>query len=413
MGVVKYIAAVLLLWFVSTVQAAEIKSIELPLGLTAQIYVPDSNKAHSQKLFPTLYIMDGQHFIYSAIGYQKSLNWRNQSSPEFIVVAINTDSLGDGVNRQTLLGKDSSKLIDMLKTNLIPFVRKNYPASDVQLYAGWEHAAGFGLDVFSTAPDMFNGYLLASSPVFTDERLQRVKKTIEESTLKLNTQFYLALGEHETYGVDAFRSLQSMLNESTHDINVLFNLSGTISHFTTPVDLFSNGLAWIFKDYPELNFYNLADLKKFGGIQAIQQYYLNRAERYHVSPVVGKNTLFTAARHAVGGDDWTLYSELVNAFGPVDTGVSAGWNHFFGKFHAKNGDYQTAMVLYNKGLQTNPAVHQLWSALAEVQGSLGAVQDALLSYEKALSLVANDSQEYATYKQQMDRLTSASMRNAL
>lgn len=338
--------------------------VDFSSKISVQIYQPDPTEVHEQKAFPTLYIMDGQHFIHSAVGYQQSLNWRNPTSPEFIVVAINTSNIGDSsAQRRNLLNADSETLIGVIKEEIIPFVESHYPASDMRLFAGWENAGGFAIDLLTTSPDLFESFLFASSPNISADRLKNVENLITQSVKNktvLNKQLYIALGTQENYAIDAFNQLNLLGKSHPNQLNVQYVLSSDLNHFTTPINLFTQGLAWVFRDYPAVNFYSVDDIFSFGGIPAVQEYFAQRGERYHVSKSAAENTVFTMARHAVQADDLGLFLEIEQTLGKLNQETfQAYWAHFFVTFLVKHKQWQRAEEILHPVMARFPHVPQL------------------------------------------------------
>ncbi len=344
--------------------AAQIDTISFDLDIQVQIYQPGPTLEHDQEKFPTLYIMDGQHFIHSAIGYQESLNWRNSSSPEFIVVAIDTHRIGDGsARRRELLNQDSAELIELIEKDIIPYVDEHYPTSNMRLFAGWEHAGGFALDLLTTRPDLFDSFLFASSPNLSAERLKNVEKLFASAVASkdtLNKQLYLALGSQENYAIEDFAKINELGEDYPAQLEVHYTLSSDLSHFTTPIDLFTSGLAWAFADYPAVSFYDIKDIHSFGGVRAVKDYFAKRGQRYHVSSTVAENTKFTMARHAVDADDLDLFLAIERELGKLDQeAFSAYWTYFFVSFLLKHNQLQRAEEMMDSAITRNPEVPQL------------------------------------------------------
>ncbi|WP_417446407.1 hypothetical protein [Kangiella sp.] len=344
--------------------AAQIDTISFDLDIQVQIYQPDPTLEHDQEKFPTLYIIDGQHFIHSAIGYQRSLNWRNSSSPEFIVVAIDTHRIGDSsARRRELLNQDSVELIDLIEKDIVPYVDEHYPASNMRLFAGWEHAGGFALDLLTTRPDLFDSFLFASSPNLSAERLKNVEQlfaSAEASKDTLNKRLYLALGSQENYAIEGFDKLKELSHDYPSQLEVHYKLSSDLSHFTTPIDLFTSGLAWVFADYPALIFYDINEIHAFGGVPAVKDYFAKRGQRYHVSSTVSENTKFTMARHAVDANDLELFLAIERDLEKLDQQeFPPYWGHFFANFLLKHDQLQRAEEIIRSVLSRHPEIPQL------------------------------------------------------
>lgn len=366
-----------------------------------QIYVPDTGG--EQQRFPVLYIMDGQHYMHSAIGIQHSLTHRNASLAKFIVVAIDTSTIGDASSeRQSLLTAQSDNLINLIGKKLIPLIDTQFPSTGENVYFGWEFAAGFGLDLMMSHPVLFDGFLLASSPTYTDERISRLHSFLKQNS-EYATSVYLTLGQKEDYAIEAHNRLNQLLSR-TPNVKVKYSLSNQYDHYTTPIDALSNGLRWYFSDFSEIVFYDYEDIARFGGVKGVEAYYLKRAARYGTPKKPANNTLFTMARHAAEHDDWETFQLIINKFGEFEIGESAWWNSFFGRFYLQHNEINKAKTLFKKGLLKQQNSHQIWAALGDVNHQLNLLPEAMQAYEKAIKYVDNDESLREQYLLKLNKL---------
>ena len=367
-----------------------------------QIYVP--NTEGEQQRFPVLYMMDGQHYMHSAVGIQQSLTHRNASLAKFIVVAIDTSIIGDSTSeRQSLLTDRSENLINLIGKQLIPLIDTQFPSTGENVYFGWEFAAGFGLDLMVRLGTQFKGFLLASSPTFTDDRISHLGSYLTQKPER-EMSVYLTLGQQEDYAIDAYNRLNNLLLSHPANIEVKYTLSNQYDHYTTPLDALSNGLRWYFRDFPEIVFYDYQDIAKFGGIEGVEAYYLQRAARYGTPKKPANNTLFTMARHAAEHDDWETFQLIIKKFGEFEIGESAWWNYFFGRFYLQQNEVEQAKTLFTRGLLKQQKSHQLWGALGDANHQLGLISEAVQAYEKAIKYVDNDESLKAQYLLKLNRL---------
>lgn len=360
------IVALLLSALVSfSAKGSQFDSVDFSLELQVQIYQPNPETEHEQLKFPTLYIMDGQHFMHSAVGYQQSLNWRNASSPEFIVVAIDSSRLGDSsALRRDLLNQDSATLIHVIEKEIIPYIDSHYPVSDTRIFAGWEHTGGFALDLLLNRPELFDSFLFASAPNISDTRLSQLAALLsaasKQNNATLNKKLYIALGSQEHYATTAFARLNELGNAYPEHLQTKYKLSPELSHFTTPIDLFTFGLAWIFDDYPAINFYDIADIHNFGGVKAVKHYFEKRAQRYHVSSTVAENTKFTMARHAVEANNPDLFMAIESELGKLNhEAFPPYWAYFFVNFLIEHAELQRATEIMKSVIKRHPDVPRL------------------------------------------------------
>lgn len=391
----------------ATAQPSQLRHVTVNDELSLDIYVP---KNQSNKRFPTLYVMDGQHYMFNAIGYQKALTKGTMNvdvSPEFIVVGINTSALNESGIRGTYLNRRSSEFIALLNEHIIPYVDKHTPSNQERYYFGWQFAATAGLSLFNSHPRLFKGYLLASGPYYTDTQFQQLEATLKNNAA-LNTQFYLSLGKQELHATDAHNTFSTILGKYPssgvqHKYNYFDRFSIRYDHFTTVFDSFSHGLEWLFSDYPDMTFYSVADIQQFGGINAVKTYYQKRGARYNLSPEVGNQAKFSMFRHAVEEDNLAFFQQLEDALGQYEV---KGWHTFFARFFAKHGLLNRAEKTYQDALVTRPESHKIWAELADVYVQQKRHQQALSAYQNALQFAPAGSDLAAGYAQKISNINA-------
>ncbi|MCJ8321234.1 MAG: alpha/beta hydrolase-fold protein [Colwellia sp.] len=341
-------------------QLKELHKVVINEQLSIDIYVPQGDRT-SGKQYPTMYVMDGKYYFYNAIAFQKSLRHNVNKSPEFIVVGININDLPDNPNlRRELLGDSADKMISLLENQVFPYVDKHFPSNHTRMYFGWQFAAGFGLELFSKRPNLIEGYFLASSPMFSDKRIPRLADTLQKHK-GLNNYFYLTLGETELHATSKHHTLSKLLKQHEQNgIKSHYNLSDNHNHQTTPLDSFTSGLEWYFSDFPDMTFYSVDDVGKFGGASAVKEYYNNRGSRYNISPKVGKQARFSMFRHAAKEDDWETFQSFERELGEYELTDKSSeyWFKFFGQFYQKNTPFR-AEKLYKQAVEVHPTSHHL------------------------------------------------------
>ena len=388
-----------------TEQPSQFQHVQVNDELSLDIYIPNDAQ---QKSYPTIYVMDGQHYMYNAIGYQKALTKGTMSvevSPEFIVVGINTSALNESGTRGIYLNRRSSEFITLLSEHIIPYVDKHTPSNQERYYFGWQFAATAGLSLFNAHPSLFKGYLLASGPYYTDTQFQQLEATLKNNAA-LNTQFYLSLGKQELHATDAHNTFSTILGKYPssgvqHKYNYFDRFSVRYDHFTTVFDSFSHGLEWLFSDYPDMTFYSVADIQQFGGINAVKTYYQKRGARYNLSKKVGNQAKFSMFRHAVEEDNLAFFQQLEGALGQYEV---TGWHSFFARFFAKHGLLNRAKKTYQNALVDRPESHRIWAALADVYVQQKSHQQALNAYQQALQFAPATSEVASQYAEKVAEL---------
>jgi predicted alpha/beta superfamily hydrolase len=390
--------------FKEITKPSEVHHIKVNKGISLDIYLPPNSS--KSKLLPTLYVMDSQHYMYNAIGYQKSLRFGVNISPEYIVVGINTEKLED--SRNALLNNDADSMIALMKNSIVPYIDEHYPSNKRRMYFGWQFAAIFGLKMFNSTPELFEGYFLSSAQHYSKEQLAKLEENLKNNA-ELGSYFYLSLGEMELHTLDGHNAMVSLFEKYTDArINWKFSyfdrFSSSYDHHTTPLESLTHGLEWYFSDYPDLTFYSVEDVTNFGGVAAVKNYYQNRANRYQISPEVGKQAKFSMFRHAAQANDYKLFKTFEQELGLLDI-TGRYWSQFFAQFYLKNNEIKRAEGIYKKGLLEDPEEAMYWAELAAIYETQQKYHKAINYYQSALKYTQESEEVYTTYKQNIVRLT--------
>ncbi|MDM7861155.1 hypothetical protein QTP81_11150 [Alteromonas sp. ASW11-36] len=348
--------------------------------IAVKVYVPTSD---IQESFPTLYLMDGQHYLYSAVGLQDSLNHRNITIPNFLVVAIDTSKLSEPSGlRHQLLNERSFEMMSILLSKIVPLIESTYPSSDLKIYFGWELAAGFGLELASLSD--FNGFLLASAPNLTINKVNSFQNSLLADR-NIETKFYVSLGHTELQRIEEHKQLLDVISApSSKDVDLELSITKNHGYFTTPIDALTNGLMWLFSDFRGVNFYSIEEVIQFGGVDGIINYYEKRSNLYQVPYQTPENTKFTMARHAVKSDNKELLDEIIERLGRFSTGGDY-WGYYFAKFAFEKQDYTLAQQFITSSVSTDKTSYRLLTLQGDIETRANRLDKAKYFYEQALA----------------------------
>ncbi len=363
------------------------------------VYLPQP--IDNKRTYPVLYVMDSQHYMYNAVGYQRSLVADMSGvaiSPEYIVVGINTTKLVEKEERYQNLIDTAPELNNLLRNRIIPFVDANYPTNHNRVYFGWQYAANFGLGLFNESPDLFDAYLLSSSPFFGKRLLSQTEHVLVNRK-NLSTRFYLSLGQSENWAVPGYQALIKMFEkDQNNSIKWQYRQHDRFSvrydHFTTPLEALTDGLAWYFSDFPDLNFQSLEDLEAFGGIDAVKAYYQTRAKRYQLSQEVGVLAKYSLFRATMNADNYRLFQEFEQELG--DAKLSESYSEY-GHFFQKHGDLERAVDTFLLAIKDFPEEIDYRASLGKIYQKQGDNVRALENFQKATELAQQKGQDDSPY----------------
>lgn len=160
--------------------------------------------------YPVLYVLDGSSQDQPLASTLDSLSAQGLV-PQTIVVGIPNMS---GTNRTFQLvppfmrtdpaNPDSPKgtgdqFLDFMEKELVPFIAKQYGASDTRLFAGNSRGGLLVMYSLIAKPDLFAGRFCFSTPLWREDNLlvERVSASLSGKTT-MNSFLYLSAGENET-----------------------------------------------------------------------------------------------------------------------------------------------------------------------------------------------------------------------
>jgi len=221
MGLLKHLAVVLLVTLIRIpVIAQDFMPVQMPhthdrrlhsdiMDYTYGIYVtlPESYEDNPDKVYPTLYMIDGnQYFVFTGqpLG---SLYWTNVAKEHITVAVAYTADGGNFRSRDFRTEDRAADFVRFFQEELIPFIESDYRTSAEERTL-WGHSLGgqFTLYTLLTATKTFDNYI-ASAPAVNDDILS-LEARYAETHNDMPIDFYLASGgkDHLTVGGRKFVS---------------------------------------------------------------------------------------------------------------------------------------------------------------------------------------------------------------
>lgn len=362
-----------------------------------QIYIPKSYKDSITKAYPVLYVLDGQEFFNSVVAFQKMLIKR-EYFPEFIVVGIQTDLR----KRRTLLGKNSSKFIQFLETELIAFIDGNYRTNrqKERVFFGWEIAGGIGIDVLAKNPNLFSGYILPSPSNLWDFRMNAL-----ENKLKIlkntNAPFLLVTAAPDESWLNDNKQLRSFFTtKNDNKLNWRYSILDREQHHSTPFKTINEGIIDYFYNYSPITFRTLKQYEDFGGLAGLNAFYKKRGERFNISTEISETTKMFVLYNAVIENNYEQFLYYEKAFdGHIETSSSANWFHRYAGFYLKHNNTKEALYFYNYAIKKLGDSKLLYRGLGDVYAKMNKKSKAKKAYKKALKIDPKYKQALAGLKE--------------
>ena len=156
----------------------------------------------------------------------------------------------------------ADKFLDFMKTELFPFIEKNYRAeSDNRTIMGCSLGGLITLYTLFTHSDMFTGYVAASPSL---PSLSKYEEAFSKKQLTKPVRVYMTVGDVEGRTPDFERFAGSMKSKNYKNVQVRSKVLENTGHSGTKSETYTRGLQFVF----ERNQLKLSDavLNKYVGI---------------------------------------------------------------------------------------------------------------------------------------------------
>jgi hypothetical protein len=158
----------------------------------------------------------------------------------------------------------ADKFLDFMKTELFPFIEKNYRVNENRTLMGCSLGGLFTLYSLFTHTDMFTGYAAASPAIgWGNGVLYKFEKTFADKKLNNPVRVYMTEGDVER-GRPLFETMADHLKSRNYQqVSLVTKVLENTGHSGTKSETYSRGLQYVF----ERNQLKLSDavLNKYAG----------------------------------------------------------------------------------------------------------------------------------------------------
>lgn len=277
---------------------------------TLLIHTP-SDYETSNKKYPVIYVLDGNSHFSHTINASNVLR-EFERMPESIIVGI-PNNLGTR-GRDLASQKDNFK--KYIKEEVIPFVNKTYRTNKIKTLFGHSLGGVFTLNFLATEPEIFDNYIAASPVVqiFNSELQSRFVTFFKEHPT-INKSVYFTLTEATAEGSVVYNALNKFVDlfkkEAPKTLHWKYDFIENHVHMTTPYVTMYNGLNRVFHDYQAPTFQSYQEYVDKGGMKGLENYFVKRAQKYDLSPVITHETMRMLANVLYGEKQEKLALEIL------------------------------------------------------------------------------------------------------
>ena len=246
--------------FSQNVQTETFKSVELSGELnserTIKIYIPESYKQDSTRVYPLALVLDAEYLFDIYVANSKLFALKDKA-PEQIIVGIYQNQRNERktdceVNANSMLTESSSKFYKFIKNELLNYIEDKYRISLFRTIVGNTITANFTNYFLVENENIFNAYINVN-PSYSADISELFRGKIP--SLNTNTYYYLNTGDYNGEQKDktiesVYYILKNFENENFKYKYDVFDGSTRISSIGQAI---SGAFAHIFEMYSSIS----------------------------------------------------------------------------------------------------------------------------------------------------------------
>jgi len=345
--------------FSQNVQTETFKSVELSGELnnerTIKIYIPESYKQDSTRVYPLALVLDAEYLFDIYVANSKLFALKDKA-PEQIVVGIYQNQRNERktdceVNANSMLTESSSKFYKFIKNELLNYIEDSYRISPFRTIVGNTITANFTNYFMVENENLFNAYINVNPSYSTDiSELFRGKIP----SLDSNTYYYLNTGDYNGEQKDkaietVYYVLKNFENENFKYKYDVFDGSTRISSIGQAI---SGAFGHIFNMYSSISKeefdQHIAKLSPPEAIEYLEKKYVEIQYSFGANLKIRQRDIFAVESIILDkeeGDYLEEYGKMINRLYPE----SPIGDYYIGQYYETGNDYKRALKYYKNG----------------------------------------------------------------
>jgi len=345
--------------FAQNVQTETFKSVELSGELnserTIKIYIPESYKQDSTRVYPLALILDAEYLFDIYVANTKLFALKDKA-PEQIVVGIYQNQRNERktdceVNANSMLTESSSKFYKFIKNELLNYIEDNYRISPFRTIVGNTITANFANYFLVENEHLFNAYVNVN-PSYSADISELFRGKIPN--IDSNTYYYLNTGDYNGEQKDkaiesVYYVLKNFENESFKYKYDVFDGSTSISSIGQAI---SGAFAHIFEMYSSISKEefdeHIAKLSPPEAIEYLEKKYVEIQYSFGANLKIRQRDIFAVESIILDkeeGDYLEEFGKMINRLYPE----SPIGDYYIGQYYESGNDYKKALKYYKNG----------------------------------------------------------------
>jgi len=345
--------------FSQNVQTETFKSVELSGELnnerTIKIYIPESYKQDSTRVYPLALVLDAEYLFDIYVANSKLFALKDKA-PEQIVVGIYQNQRNERkkdceVNANSMLTESSSKFYKFIKNELLNYIEDNYRISPFRTIVGNTITANFTNYFMVENENPFNAYININ-PSYSRDISELFRGKIP--SIDSNTYYYLNTGDYNGEQKDkaietAYYVLKNFENENFKCKYDVFDGSTRISSIGQAI---SGAFAHIFNMYSSISKEefdeHIAKLSPPEAIEYLEKKYVEIQYSFGANLKIRQRDIFAVESIILDkeeGDYLEEFGKMINRLYPE----SPIGDYYIGQYYETGNDYKRALKYYKNG----------------------------------------------------------------
>lgn len=335
------------------------KSVELSGELnserTIKIYVPESYKIDSTRVYPLAVVLDAEYLFDVYVANSKLFALKDKA-PEQIVVGIyqnqkNERKIDCEVNMNSMLTESSSKFYKFIKNELINYIENNYRISPFKTIVGNTITANFSNYFLIEDEPVFNAYININ-PSYSRDIAELFRGKVPG--LDSNTYYYLSSGDYNSDSKS--KSIETLYYVLKNFENENFKFKyDKFDHSTKTSSIgqsISGALAHIFDMYSSISkeeFDNqVAELSPAEAIEYLEKKYVEIQYLFGANLKIRQRDIFAVESIILDkedGDYLEEFGKMINRLYPE----SPIGDYYIGQYYETGNNLKKALKYYKNG----------------------------------------------------------------
>ena len=345
--------------FSQNVQTETFKSVELSGELnserTIKIYIPESYKQDSTRVYPLALVLDAEYLFDIYVANSKLFALKDKA-PEQIIVGIYQNQRNERktdceVNANSMLTESSSKFYKFIKNELLNYIEDKYRISLFRTIVGNTITANFTNYFLVENENIFNAYINVN-PSYSADISELFRGKIP--SLDSNTYYYLNTGDYN--GEQKDKSIESVYyilkNFENENFKYKYDVFDGSTRISSIGQAISGAFAHIFEMYSSISKEefdeHIAKLSPAEAIEYLEKKYVEIQYSFGANLKIRQRDIFAIESIILDkeeGDYLEEFGKMINRLYPE----SPIGDYYIGQYYESGNDYKRALKYYKNG----------------------------------------------------------------